>query len=197
MLSNVMSIASARKLRLFVVGCNGLASRFGGYEHDSEAIGVAERYADGLATDSELEALWAKLNNSRDTEYTTACFAVAPTISGVVDNAIKVTIWTAKNSVDAGDAGGEQKPGFQAMEDEERKTIVSLFRDIFGNPFRSITFSLEWRADTAVTLARQMYDARDFSAMPIRPSRCRMPGVIAKTSSRTAGAKGRTSAAAG
>ena len=42
-----------------------------------------------------------------------------------------------------------------------------LIRDIFGNPFRPVTFSPAWRTDTAVTLARQMYEAREFSAMPI------------------------------
>jgi hypothetical protein len=42
-----------------------------------------------------------------------------------------------------------------------------LLRDIFGNPFRPVAFSPEWRTDTAVALARQMYDSRDFSAMPI------------------------------
>jgi len=42
-----------------------------------------------------------------------------------------------------------------------------LVRDIFGNPFRPVSFSPSWRTDTAVSLARQMYDARDFSAMPI------------------------------
>jgi hypothetical protein len=42
-----------------------------------------------------------------------------------------------------------------------------LVRDIFGNPFRPVTFSPEWRTDTAVSLARQMYEAREFSAMPI------------------------------
>ena len=28
-------------------------------------------------------------------------------------------------------------------------------------------FSKKWRTDTALTLARQMYESRDFSAMPI------------------------------
>jgi hypothetical protein len=42
-----------------------------------------------------------------------------------------------------------------------------IIRDIFGNPFRPVTFSPEWRTDTAVTLARTMYDARDFSATAI------------------------------
>ncbi|AWM42247.1 hypothetical protein C1280_14260 [Gemmata obscuriglobus] len=40
-------------------------------------------------------------------------------------------------------------------------------RDIFGNPFRPVTFSLEWRTETTVALAAQMYESRDFSVMPI------------------------------
>jgi hypothetical protein len=48
-----------------------------------------------------------------------------------------------------------------------RRANAALVRDIFGNPFRPVAFAPEWRTDTAVTLARQMYDARDFSAMPI------------------------------
>ncbi|MBP3956357.1 hypothetical protein J8F10_13815 [Gemmata sp. G18] len=40
-------------------------------------------------------------------------------------------------------------------------------RDVFGNPFRSVTFSPSWRISTAVALAAQMYESRDFSAMPI------------------------------
>jgi hypothetical protein len=46
-------------------------------------------------------------------------------------------------------------------------TFAVLLRDIFGNPFRPVAFSPEWRTDTVVSLARQMYDSRDFSAMPI------------------------------
>ncbi|MBA4188888.1 MAG: hypothetical protein C0467_12900 [Planctomycetaceae bacterium] len=42
-----------------------------------------------------------------------------------------------------------------------------LVRDIFVNPFRTVTFSPEWRTSTAVSLAKQMYESRDFSAMPI------------------------------
>jgi len=44
---------------------------------------------------------------------------------------------------------------------------VSLLRDIFGNPFRPVSFAAEWRTSTAVALAQGMYDSRDFSAMPI------------------------------
>ena len=44
---------------------------------------------------------------------------------------------------------------------------VSLAHEIFGNPFRTVKFRRAWRTDTAVTLARTMYESRDFSAMPI------------------------------
>ncbi|MBP3956761.1 hypothetical protein J8F10_15925 [Gemmata sp. G18] len=38
---------------------------------------------------------------------------------------------------------------------------------VFGNPFRSVTFSPSWRTPTGGALASQMYESRDFSAMPI------------------------------
>jgi hypothetical protein len=40
-------------------------------------------------------------------------------------------------------------------------------RDIFGNPFRPVVFDPEWRTSTAMPLAKQMYESRDFSTMPI------------------------------
>jgi hypothetical protein len=48
-----------------------------------------------------------------------------------------------------------------------RQAHCNLLRDILGNPFRPITFSPTWRADTVITLARAMYESRNFSAMPI------------------------------
>jgi hypothetical protein len=49
----------------------------------------------------------------------------------------------------------------------ESAAHCNIIRDIFGNPFRPIFFSPAWRTDSAVALARQMYDSRDFCAMPI------------------------------
>ena len=39
--------------------------------------------------------------------------------------------------------------------------------DVVGNPFRLVEFSPAWRTDTAVALARHIYDRREFSALPI------------------------------
>jgi hypothetical protein len=43
----------------------------------------------------------------------------------------------------------------------------ALLRDAFGNPFRPVAVLPEWRTDTTVSLARTMYESRDFGAMPI------------------------------
>jgi hypothetical protein len=51
--------------------------------------------------------------------------------------------------------------------EKQRANLCSLLRCIFGNPFRPVAFSPAWRTDTALSLAQQMYDLRDFSAMPI------------------------------
>jgi hypothetical protein len=39
--------------------------------------------------------------------------------------------------------------------------------EVFGNPFQPVAFKSSWRTDTAVSLARTMYESRDFNAMPI------------------------------
>jgi hypothetical protein len=43
----------------------------------------------------------------------------------------------------------------------------AIFHDIFGNPFRAVAFNPSWRTTDALGVARAMYAARDFAAMPI------------------------------
>jgi hypothetical protein len=51
--------------------------------------------------------------------------------------------------------------------DSERVNQVHLLRDIIPNPYRPVAFAPAWQTDTAVSLARGMYESRDFGAMPI------------------------------
>lgn len=44
---------------------------------------------------------------------------------------------------------------------------AQLIRDIFGNPFRPVATDPAWQTSTVLALARQMYESRDFTAMPI------------------------------
>lgn len=69
-----------------------------------------------------------------------------------------------------GQAAREANPkqdGYGDAFRQEQEAEAHLVRDIFGNPFRPVTFAPEWRTDTALTLAQQMYESRDFGAMPI------------------------------
>jgi hypothetical protein len=46
-------------------------------------------------------------------------------------------------------------------------SLCDFPRDASGNPFRPAAFDAAWRTQAAVALARQMYESRDFGAMPI------------------------------
>ncbi|AMV23517.1 hypothetical protein VT84_03845 [Gemmata sp. SH-PL17] len=59
-----------------------------------------------------------------------------------------------------------------------KKRAIWVLHEVFGNPFtlgrtrkgvprRGWMFDKSWRTETAVLLARQMYESKDFSAMPI------------------------------
>ncbi len=95
-------------------------------------------------------------------------------------------------------ASREAKPnarrngGWLPPDRAELAVQAAFLRDIFGNPFRPpVAFAPEWRTDTAVSLAKQMYESREFSAMPILADalqdagcdnedildHCRQPGI--------------------
>ncbi len=104
----------------------------------AQALVLAERVADGKATDEEV----------RDFNQ----FILYTPLHEPQNPLVKPAIRFVENAIHLGDPIQRFPP---------------LFRDVFGNPFQPVTFSQEWRTDTAVILARQMYDAREFSAMPI------------------------------
>jgi hypothetical protein len=52
---------------------------------------------------------------------------------------------------------------FHALASLRRRMVPELI----GDPFVPVTFDPEWRTSTAVSLSKQMYESRDFSAMPI------------------------------
>jgi len=67
--------------------------------------------------------------------------------------------------------------GWNDGEPAKQRAVWAL-REVFGNPFatrrkrkneprRGWMFDPAWRTDTAVSLAKQMYESRDFGAMPI------------------------------
>src|SRR5262249_7539023 len=59
---------------------------------------------------------------------------------------------------------------FDHAKQKIRKPLASLFRDVFGNPFRSPKVDLSWltwSGGTIPKLARVTYDERRFADLPI------------------------------
>ena len=53
------------------------------------------------------------------------------------------------------------------LSEKDQFDSIPLLRDIFGNPFRPVTFSPDGGPTPRFALAKQMYESREFSAMPI------------------------------
>jgi hypothetical protein len=133
-----------RRLRLFACGCCRLLGPGIDDPRLRRAVETAELFADGKATAEQLRA--------------------AGTTAGAVDayqfNAARELVISAT----------AEKP-YEAAFGVTRFTLPfsarDILRDVLGNPFKKVNFEARWRTDTAVALARTMYEARDFGAMPI------------------------------
>ena len=60
---------------------------------------------------------------------------------------------------------------------------AAFVHDIFGNPFRPVSFNPSWATPTATALAARMYESRDFGALPIladalQDAGCEHPDVL-------------------
>ena len=170
--SGRLHVVSGRKLRL--LGCAYCRRNWHLLDdaRSRAAIEVAERRADNGTTSEEL---WQARHNAdlakrrharrargaaqRDARHqaAAACWEVATSepfgaLSGALYYASRIGQWDPDKQWDSYEEGAEQ---------------CKLLRDIFGNPFRPVAFSPSWRTSTVVALAAQMYESRDFSAMPI------------------------------
>ena len=61
----------------------------------------------------------------------------------------------------------EGGPFAVAAEEAADLAQANLLREVFGNPFRPVKVKPAWLTDTVLALAKQMYESREFSAMPI------------------------------
>jgi hypothetical protein len=175
MLAVVRSKGTDRKFRLFAAACCRDHWHLLTDERSRTAVDMAERFANDEITAGELERA-----------ATAAAEAVRPTQNafGLVPAAAETATQRVHFAPDTPFDG----PGplqwyyftpywevvstsiwwLEGMEPEPIKVQhAAHLRDIFGNPFRPLTFNPAWRTDTAVTLARTMYESREFSAMPI------------------------------
>ena len=152
--------SAERKLRLFACACVYRVWSSLGDERCRQAVALGECLADGRVNEEErkvaLQAVEAALR------------AADPPICSPAEHAIVAARYTLVESALIGFAAAYRAAScLGAGKTNEQARQAVLFRDIFGNPFRPVSFDPAWRTDTAVSLARQMYDSREFGAMPI------------------------------
>ncbi|VTR91971.1 Uncharacterized protein OS=Sorangium cellulosum (strain So ce56) GN=sce5710 PE=4 SV=1 [Gemmata massiliana] len=157
--------ASDRKWRLVLCACSRRIRKQMTEDRSRIALDLSERFADGLISDEELGAVgaaaqiaWVEVSRKYGDSLQRAAAAAAAYSSQrfICDN-------------DRSNAMGAVAEAFPkaARRTVEQCAQAQIIRDIFGNPFRPVIFSPDWRTPTATTLASQMYESRDFGAMPI------------------------------
>ena len=153
-------LATERKYRLFAVACSRRIWHLFSDDLWRCAVEVSEGYADGLATEAELEATGEEIEASFDQDGLSEAQRWVRGIAAghVFDRSYRL----------AGQVSGECLRALgQRHEGPEEQAQCDIIRDMFPNPFRPVSFSPEWRTDTAIAVARQMYESREFGAMPI------------------------------
>jgi hypothetical protein len=177
MLEFLRGKGSERKLRLFAVACCRSVWHLLVDERSREAVEVAERFADGAATDQELED--AKRNAW---EFSLHIVHEDERFFDLDQNALDAAdapAWAAEWSVDYGSEYGGCPLRVvvatqRALGTAEGNTQAGLVRCIFGNPFRPVAVDsawLTWDRGTVPRLAQAAYDNRRLPAGTLDHSR--------------------------
>jgi hypothetical protein len=155
MLEFLRDRASDRKLRLFAVACCRRMWHSLKDERSRAAVEVAERYADGLATEKERDEAADCADAANRFTY-----LAAPAVSAIRHDAVLAAAGaselTAAHAVDADAASGA-----------ELAAHATMLRDIFGNPFRRVGLDRAWLAPNVTALAATIYGERAFDRLPI------------------------------
>ena len=171
--------ATDRKLRLFAVGCCRSIWHLLPNEAARALVEVAERFADGLASEEERataegEFTWADWE-SRGSQDPYLCSLATEAVTQLARES-DATFAARTHRVNPGwpEQAYEAARGVSnqvghttplSRRPEEWAKQIKVLRDIFGNPFRPVTPDPAWLTDDVRTIARQMYNSRDFSRM--------------------------------
>lgn len=117
-------ILSARKLRLFACACCRQVWHLLTDERSRRAVEVAERYADGEATEAELGLACDEAQSCPHSHYPAGINDAATAAAWAAAREIVVGVQSLLNFI--------RNPAMQA----------ALLRDIVGNPFRPVTFKI-------------------------------------------------------
>jgi hypothetical protein len=170
LLKRIGAGARPRRLRLFACACCRRAHWLGRTDPFYDHLRLVEDYADGkideraraCAQEAMDGVVESQIDNPRRCLWRELYWAAAQPLllrkpSEFGQGAAAAFGWLAGTG-----------PKFDAAKRVERAEQAPLVRDIFGKSFyKKARIQRRWRTDTVLTLARQMYESREFSAMPI------------------------------
>jgi hypothetical protein len=160
---------SKRKLRLFTVARCRNSWHLLSDERSRQAVEVGERFADGLATEEELVVTQAAAAAAiAGAKAATAAHTAAFYASGLIVSIPSPSITFADTAIGSEFKAADQDGVTQRTAEELWQ--VSVLRDIFGNPFRTVAITsnwLTWNDCTVRRIAQAIYDERAFDRMPI------------------------------
>jgi hypothetical protein len=172
----VLTTDQRRRLRLLACACARLLGADLVCDPARLAIEASERFADGRLGRDDLkrshDAARVAYHERGRTPDERALIQLSAWVAGLrLKTGLKQVAWATPKAT-YGEVSGI----------EARR--CALVRGIFGNPFRPIVLDPSWLTSTVVALARQMYESRDFSPMPIladalQDAGCDNPDVLA------------------
>jgi hypothetical protein len=143
---------SKRKLRLFACACCRRIWDLLTDEASRDAVEIAERHADGRATDWELNAAWRSIEQMG--------------LLGASEAAQLACQFEAQTAAEAAVAWAAV-PCYGTNRDDlaENRILAGLARCVFGNPFRRLPtldpLWLSWQDGTIANLAQALYEERE------------------------------------
>jgi hypothetical protein len=165
MLAVLRGKATDRKVRLFLVACARSAWGHLTQPDMRQAVEVAERFADGRASEGELReqnrAMWGYATRRHDPVAHEWAYGPADKRS-----ALRLAMCTTFSRQGLARIGA-----MNAFREGQRLTgqvQPALLRDVFGPlPFRGIAFPPAWRSPDAAGVAAGIYEDRAFDRLPL------------------------------
>ncbi len=136
-----------------------------------QALGIAEEYADGKISQVELELASKNARKAQNAQRRKSLLWAYSAVAHVSDRWLggNDLLLSADNIGEAIVADREPRidpSKHKAAVAAERAPIAAVFREIMGNPFRTVKFEDKWKDGEVVKLAEFIYEAQRFDQIP-------------------------------
>jgi hypothetical protein len=168
-----LSVLGPRRQRLLGSAAVRSLGRWIDHPVAAAALEASDRFADTRKTKAALKRAWEALSDARvalgpppppsepvaraRVLGTYAALFAAGRLCGEANDTAALVIRDAART-------WEETEGLTLG--EARRRLYQVYREVVGPP-DPVVFNPAWRTSTAVQLARQMYESREFGAMPI------------------------------